>query len=61
MLSADVNLKEMNEIIKDVKAKILKLAELSGGMQCVDRNCERMMAGIKMLEINISDVHDVLS
>ncbi|MEW5922278.1 MAG: hypothetical protein AB1796_15320 [Bacillota bacterium] len=60
MLSAQIDLREMDAIIKEVKAGILKLMELSGGMQCVDRNCERILAGIKMLEINVSDLQDVM-
>ena len=59
MLSAQIELNEMDAIIKEVKAGILKLMELSGGMQCVDRNCDRMLASVKMLEINISDVQDI--
>ena len=34
--------------------------EISGGMQCVDRNCSRILASVKMLEINISDVVEFL-
>ena len=61
MLAAEVDLKEMDALIKEVKAKIEKLIEISGGMQCVDRNCDRILASIKMLEINICDLQDILS
>lgn len=60
MVTAEVDLKEMDKIIKDVKAKILRLVEISGGMQCVDRNCDRILASLKMLELNISDVVEFL-
>lgn len=55
-----VDLKEMDKIIKDVKQKIERLMEISGGMQCVDRNCDRILASIKMLELNICDVLEFL-
>ena len=58
MLSPDI--KEMDGIIKDVKGNILNLMQLSSGMQCVDKNCERILASIKMLELNISDVREFL-
>lgn len=60
MLSAQIDLREMDAIIKEAKAGIVKLMEISGGMQCVDRNCDRILASITMLEINISEAQDVL-
>jgi hypothetical protein len=33
---------------------------MSGGIQAVDKNIDRILASIKMLEINISDLLDVL-
>ena len=61
MTTADVNLKELDKTIKEVKEKVQHIMELSGGMQCVDRNCERIMASIKMLELNICDVADIIN
>ncbi len=60
MLSKEIDYKEMDRIIGDVKVNIQKLLETSGGIQCVDRNCERIMAALKMLELNISDVQEFL-
>ncbi|HAA33994.1 MAG TPA: hypothetical protein DCD97_01645 [Firmicutes bacterium] len=60
MITVDVDLKEMGQIIADIKQKVERLMEISGGMQCVDRNCDRILASIKMLEINISDVLEFL-
>ncbi len=60
MITAEVNLKEMGKIIEDIKQKVQRLMEISGGMQCVDRNCDRILASIKMLELNISDVLEFL-
>lgn len=60
MITVDVDLKEMGKIIEELKQKVLYLKEISGGMQCVDRNCDRILASIKMLELNISDVLEFL-
>lgn len=60
MLSSEIDYKEMDRIIGDVKANIQRLMDVSGGIQCVDRNCERILASLKMLEFNISDVQEFL-
>ncbi len=60
MTAVEVDVKEMGRIIDDIKQKVLRLMEISGGMQCVDRNCDRILASVKMLELNISDVLEFL-
>lgn len=60
MITAEVNLKEMAGLIAEIKEKVERLMEISGGMQCVDRNCDRILASVKMLELNISDVVEFL-
>jgi hypothetical protein len=42
-----------------IKKATQELKQLSGGIQAVDRNAERILASVKMLEINISDLLDV--
>jgi hypothetical protein len=56
VITAEVNLKEMAGLIADIRKKVERLMEISGGMQCVDRNCDLILASVKMLELNISDV-----
>lgn len=60
MITAEVNLKEMSELIAEIREKVEHLMKISGGMQCVDRNCDRILASVKMLELNISDVVEFL-
>jgi len=50
------NIKEMAEKIQMIKKAATELQSISGGIQAVDRNVDRILAGVKMLEINISDV-----
>lgn len=59
-LQFQFDLKEMDKTIQEIKQKVLYLMEISGGMQCVDRNAERILASVKMLELNISDVIEFL-
>jgi hypothetical protein len=58
---ADWNIEEMDELIKRLRQLAEELKEKSGGIQAVDRNLDRILANVKMLELNISDVRDILS
>ena len=53
------NLKKIAQKIETLKREVTELKKISGGIQAIDRNVDRMLASIKMLEINISDVADV--
>ncbi len=52
-------LKQMDVRIKKIRKAAEELKELSGGIQAVDRNVSRILASVKMLEINISDILEV--
>jgi hypothetical protein len=51
-------IKKLDTRIKTIKKAAQELKELSGGIPAVDRNAERILASVKMLEINISDLLD---
>jgi len=53
-------LRKLDTRIKTIKKATLELKQLSGGIQAIDRNAERILASVKMLEINISDVKDLV-
>jgi hypothetical protein len=60
-VTADVNkIKEMAGKIALIKKEALELKAMSGGNQSVDRNVDRILSSIKMLEINITDVADIV-
>ena len=52
-------MKKMDTRIKAIKKAAQELKDLSGGIPAVDRNAERILASVKMLEINISDILDL--
>jgi hypothetical protein len=58
---ADWNIEEMDELIKRLRLIAEELKEKSGGIQAVDRNLDRILSNVKMLELNISDVRELLS
>jgi hypothetical protein len=51
-------LKKINTRIKGIKRAAQELKDLSSTIPAVNRNAERILASVKMLEINISDVLD---
>lgn len=53
-------LKALDEQIQIIKTAALELKNLSGGVQAADCNADRILASAKMLEINFSDLLDVL-
>ncbi len=53
-------LQEMDQRIQVIKTAALELQDLSNGVQAVYRNADRILASVKMLEINVSDVLDLL-
>jgi len=55
-LVKEYKIEEMAEKIQLLKQTANELKRISGGIQTVDRNVDRILASIKMLEINISDV-----
>ena len=56
---ADWSIEEMGALIKRLRRLAEELKEKSGGVQAVDRNVDRILANVKMLELNISDVMEI--
>ena len=51
---------EMCELIKQMRHIVEELKEKSGAIQAVERNLDRILANIKMLELNVTDALDIL-
>jgi len=51
---------KMDEKIQAIKKAALELKEISGGIQAVDRNADRILTSARMLEINVSDALDIV-
>ena len=50
------HVKEMAEKIQAIKKAATELQNISGGIQAVERNADRILASVKIIEINISDI-----
>ena len=59
-MAEEYNVNEMAEKIQAIKEAATELKNISGGIQAVDRNVDRILASVKMLEINISDIADLI-
>jgi hypothetical protein len=55
-MTESYHVKEMAEKVQAIKEAATELQNISGGIQAVDRNVDRILASVKMLEINISDI-----
>jgi len=55
-MTESYQLKEMAEKIQAIKKAATELQDICGGIQAVKRNADRILASVKMLEINVSDV-----
>jgi prefoldin subunit 5 len=56
----EYKIEDMTKKIQALKQTATELKRISGGIQAVDRNVDRILASIKMLEINISDLSGIL-
>ena len=56
---AEVALKDLNQSIQQMRQLAEELKGKGGGIQAIERNVDRILASIKMLELNISDVYEL--
>jgi hypothetical protein len=53
-------LKQIQREIETISKAANRLRKHSGGVQAIDRNASRILASTRMLEINISDLLEIL-
>ena len=56
---ADVDLKDLDHSIQQMRRIAEELKGKAGRIQAVERNVDRILASIKMMELNISDVYEL--
>ena len=59
-MGQEYDIKGMTEKIQSIKEAATELKYISGGIQAVDRNVDRILASVKMLEINVSDIASII-
>ncbi len=60
MTSQSVNIRRLAQKIASLKQEANEIKAMSGGIQAIDKNIDRILACIRMLEINISDLVDIV-
>jgi hypothetical protein len=59
-MGQEYDIKSMITKIKALRRHAEALKEVSGGLPAVDKNADRILANVKMLEIEISDAGGAL-
>ena len=54
----ELNVKALCECIRKLRESAVELKERGRGIQAVEKNVDRILANIKMLELNVSDVEE---
>jgi hypothetical protein len=57
-MEARIDLTELDTRVKVIKEAATQLIELSGGIEALRRNADRILASVRMLEIHVSDLLD---
>jgi hypothetical protein len=60
-MTEEYDIKAMAEIIRSLRQDTEKLKEIGAGMPVVQKNADRILADIRMLEININDVVEIVN
>ena len=56
----EYHLVQMVRKIRLLRKSAEELKDLSGGIEAVDKNVDRILASVRMLEINVSDAADLV-
>ncbi len=59
-MNQQYDIKGMVAKIKAIRENAAALKEISGGIPAVDKNADRILASVKMLEISVSDAAEIL-
>lgn len=60
-MQTEYNLKEMARKIQVIKQHVEELKEISGGIAAVDCNVNRISASLRVLELDVCDIADLLA
>ena len=56
----EFNITAIADQIGKIKTLVIQMKDQSAGIPAVENNADRILASIKMLEINISDLADIV-
>lgn len=55
-MPTNIDMREINSRIRAIKSAAEELKKMSGSFPAVEKNTSRILASVKMLEINVSDL-----
>ena len=56
----EYDIEKMADKVRALKQTSTELKAMSGGIQAIDRNVDRILACVRALEINVVEVADIL-
>ena len=59
-MAQQYDIRAMADLIESLRKDAEKLKEIAGDIPTVQKNADRILANVKMLEINISDAAEIL-
>ena len=59
-MDREYDLKGMDARIRELRKTAEEIRELAQGIEAVRRNADRLLASVKMMELNLCDVVEVL-
>ena len=59
-MAQQYDIRAMADLIESLRKDAEKLKEIAGDIPTVQKNADRILANVKMLEININDVAEIL-
>ena len=59
-MAQQYDIKAMAALIESLRQDAEKLKKISNGISTVEKNADRILANVRMLEININDVAEIL-
>jgi len=59
-MERDYDLKGMDARIRELRKTAEEIRELAQGIEAVRRNADRLLASVKMMELNLCDVAEVV-
>ena len=59
-MAQQYDIRAMADLIESLRKDAEKLKEIAGDVPTVQKNADRILANVRMLEININDVAEIL-
>ena len=60
-MTKEYDINAIAEKILALKAITMDLKKISGGVPSIDRNAERILSSIRLLELDVTDVSEILN